>query len=317
MGKENFTCINRTNSTKILSSTPDHYRKIVKYLDSTSAQFHTYQLQEERALRVVIRNLHPSTPTDEIKAELQDLGFAIRQVVNAKRNENGEVRQLPLFFVDLERNQNSEKIYELTRLYHTKISVESLHRKKDIVQCTKCQKYGHTKSYCRHQPRCVKCGSSHTSDACTKSRDSPATCALCHLNHPANYKGCQTYQSLRARIRPARQPTQQPYRPPRTVSSELSYAMAAGTHRTNQSPAPRVQFAVQEEPQTHTSHQRQDAPSSHSSRPQTSHVPPPNSSSDITSLLTTFLSELQSLITPLISLLTQIVPLLIPAINKK
>lgn len=43
---------------------------------------------------------------------------------------------------------------------------------------------------------CVKCGKSHDTKMCTKPKDTPATCALCNGNHPANYKGCMVYQDL-------------------------------------------------------------------------------------------------------------------------
>ena len=53
-----YSCLNRANDTKITPDTPESYRKIVKYLSETNADFHTYQLKQERSLRVVIRNLH-------------------------------------------------------------------------------------------------------------------------------------------------------------------------------------------------------------------------------------------------------------------
>ena len=60
----------------------------------------------------------------------------------------------------------------------------------------RCQSYDHTKSYCSLSPRCVKCGEYHLIASCTKSRESPATWALCNGNHQANYKGCTTYKEL-------------------------------------------------------------------------------------------------------------------------
>jgi hypothetical protein len=42
----------------------------------------------------------------------------------------------------------------------------------------------------------VKCGKQHDTKTCTKPNDTPATCALCKGNHPANYKGCSVYREL-------------------------------------------------------------------------------------------------------------------------
>ena len=43
---------------------------------------------------------------------------------------------------------------------------------------------------------CVKCGGSHNSEECKKSKETPAKCASCGGNHPANYKGCENYHKL-------------------------------------------------------------------------------------------------------------------------
>ena len=71
-----------------------------------------------------------------------------------------------------------------------KIIVEAPRKKNHIVQCTRCQFYGHTKSYCSRPYVCVKCGGEHNTTLCTKDPAAPATCALCGGQHPASYKGC-------------------------------------------------------------------------------------------------------------------------------
>ena len=63
-------------------------------------QYHTYQPQEDKAFRIVIRNLHPSTPTDEIGIAIEEIGFSFRQVTNELKKITKE--KLPMFFVDLE-----------------------------------------------------------------------------------------------------------------------------------------------------------------------------------------------------------------------
>jgi hypothetical protein len=68
--------------------------------------------------------------------------------------------------------------------------------KNNQVQCMRCQQYGHTKRYCNMPYVCVKCSGNHSTASCTKSNDSPAKCALCGGNHPANYKGCEHYHNL-------------------------------------------------------------------------------------------------------------------------
>ncbi|KAF0746765.1 Uncharacterized protein FWK35_00027517 [Aphis craccivora] len=75
-------------------------------------------------------------------------------------------------------------------------------RRPDPPQCHNCQKYGHTRNYCHHYPRCVKCESEHSTDECTKQPEEPAKCANCSGNHTANYKGCQSLEKILNQTKP-------------------------------------------------------------------------------------------------------------------
>ena len=49
-----------SNRVKILPTNPDAYKKLTKLLKTLNANFHTYQLKQERLFRVVLRNIHHS-----------------------------------------------------------------------------------------------------------------------------------------------------------------------------------------------------------------------------------------------------------------
>jgi 3-methyladenine DNA glycosylase AlkC len=55
------------NVIKLNCTAPEIYRKLIKYFKENSEFYHTYQLKEERAYRVVIEYLHHSTDTEEIR----------------------------------------------------------------------------------------------------------------------------------------------------------------------------------------------------------------------------------------------------------
>jgi hypothetical protein len=97
---------------------------------------------------------------------------------------------------NLNPSPNNQDIFKVNNICFTKVKVEAPHIRRDLVQCHRCQQYGHTKSYCNHQPKCVQCGENHTSDSCSKSKDLPAKCALCSKAHPANYRGCTVHKDL-------------------------------------------------------------------------------------------------------------------------
>jgi hypothetical protein len=52
--------------------TPETYRKLVKYLKKIIF-YHTYQIKEERAYRIVIKYLQHSTDAEDIRHELFEL----------------------------------------------------------------------------------------------------------------------------------------------------------------------------------------------------------------------------------------------------
>ncbi|KAL4098670.1 hypothetical protein QTP88_023222 [Uroleucon formosanum] len=166
--EDQFICESSINGIKLTTNTPNAYRAIIKFLQENKAEFHTYQIKQERAFRVVIRNLHHSTDINNIKNELEDMGFKTRNINNVIQKQTKQ--KLPLFFVDLEPAPNN-------------------------LQCQKCQDLGHTKKCCNHTPKCVKCGNNYLSENCTKSQDQPPICALCR-EHTANYRGCPKYKKL-------------------------------------------------------------------------------------------------------------------------
>jgi hypothetical protein len=51
----------------------DNYKKIIHYLKDSDAKFHTNQLQSNKSPRVIIRNLHPSTPETGIASAIEEI----------------------------------------------------------------------------------------------------------------------------------------------------------------------------------------------------------------------------------------------------
>ncbi|XP_060870450.1 uncharacterized protein LOC132944915 [Metopolophium dirhodum] len=122
-----------------------------------------------RSFRVAIRNLHHSTLCTEISVALSEEGHSVKQVINVQdKNRRG----LPLFFVDLYRQNNNKDIFNITSLLDTKVIIEKPHQsRRGPPQCHNCQAYGHTDNYCQHESRCVKCGGDHRSVNCTKDAE--------------------------------------------------------------------------------------------------------------------------------------------------
>jgi len=65
-----FSCKTTTKGVKLQTFSSDSYRSVVKFLKNENVSFHSFQSKESKPLRVVIRNLHPSTDKDYIIKEL-------------------------------------------------------------------------------------------------------------------------------------------------------------------------------------------------------------------------------------------------------
>ena len=91
--------------------------QVVKYFKGNNLFYHTFQLKEKRAYRIVIKYVHHSTDTEDIKQELLELGHSVQNIINAQHRTNKE--PLNLFFVDLEPAENNKDVYNIKR-YKTK-----------------------------------------------------------------------------------------------------------------------------------------------------------------------------------------------------
>lgn len=271
------------NTVKINTKTIDGYRKLISHLRKENIVHHTYQVKQDRAYRVVIRDLHYSIPLQDIKDELHNLGHPVRNLINIRHRVSKD--PLPMFFVDLEPQPNNKEIYKVEFIQNTKVRIEAPRIKNNIIQCTRCQAYGNSKAYCTKSYDCVRCGGPHDSKNCQKTRDTPATCALCNGDHPANYKGCTVYRDLKTRNIP-KQPTIR--MPNKTIPSTYTTSNHQPLYDPSQNSPTYSQIAARRT----------------------------NNNDEITDKLTTFLNEFKNMFSQLINQNSMILTMLTTVINK-
>lgn len=181
------------------------YTLVAKLLEQKKISFHTYQLSSNRCFRVVLRGMHHTACLDDIKFELDERGHNVLRIHNIKHRLTKE--PLNMFFIDIEKKSNNKEILDIKFLLHASVEIEMPYAKKEIIQCQRCQRYGHSKTYCRHPFRCVKCAMDHPTNLCPKSENrTPAKCVLCAGAHPANYRGCAVYKEIQLRKYPVNRP---------------------------------------------------------------------------------------------------------------
>jgi hypothetical protein len=90
-------------------------------------------VERGEAIRVVVRNIHPSTPIEMIQQDIESKGFKTKHNSCVRHRQTGNF--LPLHFVDLERGPENKNIFEVNRIAYFKVKIEEPHSSVDIPQC--------------------------------------------------------------------------------------------------------------------------------------------------------------------------------------
>lgn len=180
-------------------SSIDSYKQLMNIVRENNLIGHTFTRKDTKSCRIVIKNLHPSTPTEAIREAIEQSGNTIRgEIINARYGP--EKIPLSTFFVNLEPHPNNCKAKQIQYIFNTRVVIEDPIKRNMVPQCKRCQQYGHTKNNCLRPFRCVKCAENHnTIDCPKKDRNTPAKCALCLGQHPANYRGCRVLLEINNR----------------------------------------------------------------------------------------------------------------------
>ncbi|GFW38662.1 nucleic-acid-binding protein from transposon X-element [Trichonephila clavipes] len=173
---------------RVYPKTPQAYHKIRNFIDHEKLESYTYQLNEEKELKVVIRGMPSDMPPQQIIEGLSELGLTINDCHVMINRKTG--LPMPLFLLSLPKYEPNKDVYNITELCYMKIKIEPLDKKKGPAQCFRCQGFFHSSKFCTRNPKCVKCGKPHLTSDCKKPKDTEATCCHCQGNHPANFSGC-------------------------------------------------------------------------------------------------------------------------------
>jgi len=168
-----------------------------------------------------LRGLPPSTECEEIIAGLREKGVEVSHARQIKRNivEDGVrvVTLLPMWVITIPKRpdnintlkhitgilnfviriqdypDNINTLKQLTGILNFVIRIQDYKSSERIMQCFKCQNFGHKAEFCHIKDRCVKCAGQHNTRLCTKDAAHPARCANCGGNTPPTIRGAQRH----------------------------------------------------------------------------------------------------------------------------
>lgn len=177
---------------KIVTSTVGTFRKLQAYLTREKIPYQCIDPRNQRPRKVLLKGIPVETPTQEIADFLIDRKFSpikIAYLTNKKTK-----KPMPMFLVTLRPSPTVDDIFNITKFYYLKITVEEFKQPK-FKQCYNCQGHGHSSLTCSLTPKCLKCAGPHISRDCPTRGEATFTCANCGGPHPANYGGCPKHPS--------------------------------------------------------------------------------------------------------------------------
>lgn len=222
----------RFNKAKMVQSgiqiepqTETDYRDLYTLLKNDNVPFYTYQLKSEKTIKAVLRGVILEITPEEVKQELEEKGQYTVLKVSRMNGRNGPA---PLVLVEVDRQYKS--IFNLRTICNLSITVEPLKKSRGIVQCHRCQLFGHVQRNCNSEYRCMKCGDSHSTHLCKKSPALQPTCANCGGEHLSTSLRCEKNPNK------PRQPTLPTMTPTTNVWTERLRQQQQNKQQTKQTP---------------------------------------------------------------------------------
>ncbi|CAH1107463.1 unnamed protein product [Psylliodes chrysocephalus] len=168
--------IKYTNATTVIYTENDgDYKKLLSSIKEAEIPHHTYTSKADKTHAFVLRGMGKGVEKNAIIEDMQETyEIAVKEIYLMS------TKFRPLYLVVT-----------------------------DPAITLECQAWGHATANCGRPPRCLKCAGDHLTNVCTKTRETPATCANCHGSHPANYTKCEAYLERASRLE-ERRATQKP-----------------------------------------------------------------------------------------------------------
>lgn len=191
------------NGVQLILGNKQYFLQTITALKQKEVQFYSFVPAEEVPVKIVLSGL-TQFDLDELKEELNRYNVCPKdiKVLSVKNNGVEEDVLYLLFFA-----KGTVKLQELRQvrsLFNLFVNWRHYVKKKnDVVQCHRCQRFGHGKTNCNMIPSCVKCGERHETTKCKlpvreklsdseRSNRTQIKCANCSGNHTANFRGCPT-----------------------------------------------------------------------------------------------------------------------------
>ena len=204
--------------SRIYAENPNTFRAVVKLLTEQNCEFWHHQLRENKPYRLVVKDIHPNVPMEVIQQTFTEKGFTVLNIYCPRKpgwqnithniEEDEEEKEIKtrqnMFYVNIESTPNAAEALQISQIGRHRVTVTKARASKELVQCYRCQGFGHTRNYCLKKPICGKCAGEHEtkSNLCNLNINDKCFCANCGEEHMASYKGCKVRVDLTKKLKP-------------------------------------------------------------------------------------------------------------------
>lgn len=135
------------------------FNSFVAHLKEKDVRFYTHRMPDETPTRFVLSGL-PVFTVPEVITELKNINIVPTNVKQLNATTSGDSA---LYIVEFKRGTcKLQDLRKIRSLFNVIVNWRPYSKKvTDIVQCFRCQQFGHGMSHCHLQPKCVKCGELH------------------------------------------------------------------------------------------------------------------------------------------------------------
>lgn len=204
---DNFE-IRRVNNNKhsLITNSIEDYEQIKNIFKEVNTNYFTFTPKDHKPKTIILKGLNEDEEVNEIKKSIENFNIKVLNVSQLKTKRSiATNNKLPLYIIQCTSDTDMRQLYNIKALNYQRITWENLKKKEGIMQCHKCQRFGHAAANCNLNYRCVKCSKQHKPGECQIKDQVEKTdihCVNCKSNgHPASFKGCPIYQSALMRLR--------------------------------------------------------------------------------------------------------------------
>ncbi|XP_046980461.1 uncharacterized protein LOC124593517 [Schistocerca americana] len=156
IGKDSYT-ISATGDDlhKVKVKTTEHFVKVSEECTRRGWNFYTFSSNRKKPLKVVFRKIPRTMKPEELKEDLEQMGYCVEEVIRMKLHRTKG--RNPLFLVIANNTAENRKLFQLKRIGNLEVCAEVLRNKAAYAQCYRCLELGHSTKYCGMPEYCVKC----------------------------------------------------------------------------------------------------------------------------------------------------------------